>query len=272
MKQSFNFIMAAIIILASACSKSNPDYQLVHESSSIIPYLSITKGTAMNLIEMEVGQFYETFTFNCNVPYITGGYDDSQNGFGFSAVPSGSNSVKISRGEAEYTRDIQNTLVEDPFTGKWINYCNDGPLEIIFTTRVRGTNGTKYIDFTNIATTAADENAIKKYTTYAKGEVTAISDITSGTEQTSVYASRCWHGFFPDLGAANCKVNYVTITISDGANAINVKVMGKQREGEIGRLMQYISVGDMVEVPATVRKSKEVLDTVVASSVLRLEL
>lgn len=277
MKSTVKSVMlVAAFVFAVSCTKSSPESSTLRmESSSVVPCLTISEGTPMNLIEMSGSTFESTFTFNCNVPFITGGYNDEQNGFGFSVLPvdngdvcQGTTKIKIGRGAVDYTRDVQNTLVESPFTGIWTNYCGDGPLEIVFTTRVRGSKGTSYIDFSNVSGTAVVDY---KKTTYAKGEIVAISDVVEGSEKASVYASKCWQGYFPQLGDVNFSAEYVTITLSDGEHTIDVNVMGKKRESEISRLLEYVSEGDMIELPVTMRKDGKVIDTVVASSVLKLK-
>lgn len=268
-------LLALAIALTVSCSKDDDATdKLEFVSSNIVPELSIDEGTPLNLIELNGPQ--DVFTFNSNVPYITGKFDKPYAGYSGSmegeCEVAGTQSITVTRmSNLTNTVDESFVLVENPFTGQWINYCNDGPLQIIVTVRIRVDEGTKYIDMANPLGTAVQRDK-KNYDTYVLGTLKAISNVTAGSEKRAGDAQTCWGGYFPELGSdSNAAAEYVTLTITDGENDVDIKVWGQKRENEISKLLEYVQVGDMVEVPAiTLSTSKELLKAHV-STVLKIE-
>lgn len=267
----------ALVFTTISCSKD--DYSsdgLEFISSNTVPSLSIDEGSPVNLIELNGSA--DVYTFNTNVPYITGKFDKPNPNIccrmeGASET-AGTNSLTATRMDnVTYTADEPFVLVENPFNGQWVNYCNDGPLQMVVTVRIRGTKGTKYIDLKDpIGTAVQRDDAKFNYDTYAKGTLKAVSGLTSGTEKRANDAQKCWGGHYPQLANDSyASVEYVTITITDGESDVDIKVWGAKRENEIGRLLEYVREGDMVEVPATTLTTKNMLNQVHASAVLKLD-
>ena len=267
-------LTALTILSAASCSKDDADDKLEFVSSTTVPAVSIDEGTPANLVEL-VGAEH-VFMFSSNVPYITGKFDNANPSLCSSmegtCETAGTTSMKVTRMENIFnTADDQYVLVENPFNGQWVNYCNDGPLQIVVTVRIRGTKGTEYIDLSNPLGTAVQRDK-KDYDSYALGTLKSVSTVTSGSEKRAGDAQKCWGGYYPQLGNDSyAAAEYVTLTITDGEHDVNIKVWGAKRESEITKLLEYVHPGDMVEIPATVLSTKKELNQVHASAVLKVE-
>lgn len=295
MKKTFIFILTAIALTAISCNKNsldigNPAKELTFLSSETVPSLSIEQGTPMNLVTYDANSGNGLFKLQTNVPCITGkieGIEGMKNLYAafiqtvdengnispetdITEVMNGKGYLKASRNaDTKYTADDQYILVENPFTGSWVNYCNDGPLQVMFTIRTIGRKGTKYIDFSNPIGTASNRDA-DTFDTYAEGTVKAISSVTSGSEKRALDAQKAWGQHFSALANDSyAAVEYVTLTITDGENDFDIKVWGTKRENEIGKLLEYIQVDDTVEVPVTIMKGKKEINRIHASAVLK---
>lgn len=276
-KRTCSVMLVAFALVFTTISCSKDDYSsdgLEFISSNTVPSLSIDEGSPVNLIELNGSA--DVYTFNTNVPYITGKFDKPNPNIccrmeGASET-AGTNSLTATRMDnVTYTADEPFVLVENPFSGQWVNYCNDGPLQIVVTVRIRGTKGTEYIDMSNPLGTAVQRDK-KDYDSYALGTLKSVSTVTSGSEKRAGDAQKCWGGYYPQLGNDSyAAAEYVTLTITDGEHDVNIKVWGAKRESEITKLLEYVHPGDMVEIPATVLSTKKELNQVHASAVLKVE-
>lgn len=296
MKKTFIFILTAIALTAISCNKNsldigNPAEKLTFINSDVVPSLTMVPGTPMNMTLFNPSDGDLVIKLETNVDWIFGNcegitglkniygvfleaVDENGNphkGIDVTRTEHGTGYIKArNRAEHKYTTDDQYTLGENPFAGNWVNYCGDGPLQLIFTIRVLGTEGTKYIDFTDILKDASTRDNTNG-DTYAKGEIKAISEITSGSEKRASDMQRAWGAHYPEISSESyAKAEYVTFTLTNGVNDIDLKVWGQKRENEISRLLEYVKVGDIVEMPVTkMDKNSTEINQIHASAVLK---
>lgn len=302
--KKFTYIMSLTLVALTlvACNKAElPIAQqkadkIEFVNSDVVPNI-LVEGTQNNLVNLDKSNKI-IIIINSNVPFITGDYwsgsgfpdwhgsmieECLEDGTPFTDVDGriyfgrqheGRTYFLITRlNGIKNTADHRFSLVENIYAGKRINYCNEGPLETILTVRVIGLDGTKYVDLSDIKGTASTRGS-NQFDTYAKATVKSISEITEGKEILCSDATHASASAYPDYPALKADwystTQNIIITITDGENDLALNIWGRKRENEVGRLLEYIKVGDMIELPVTYDSSKEIMK-IHTSAILKLD-
>lgn len=301
--KKLSYIMSVMLVALTLFSCNKAELPIAQQKADKIEFVNsdvvpniLVEGTQNNLVVLDKG--FNVITINSNVPFQGGGYwvksgfpewsgcamqpcledgtplNEIDGRIYFGRQSSGTSYYLLSRlTGVQYTGDHRHSAIENIYAGKRTNYCNEGPLETIITVRVIGPNGTKYVDLGNIKGTASTRGK-DQFDTYAKAKVKSISEITEGKKILSSDATNASAAAYPDYPALKAewysKTQNIVLTITDGENDLSLNIWGRKRENEVGRLLEYIKEGDMIELPVDINNDKEIIE-IHTSAILKLD-
>jgi len=252
------FAIATIALAIVSCTKDpvSPT-EVVHSSTTpTIVCQGMEPNNFCEITNSSAGE--KNFIWNSNVPCLAG-WDESTSALtSYNAKDSqaalGALTYTLSwNTNGGYTQDAIFAMIQPATEPQYFVYDNYGALETIVTYRMRGAKGSNYMNF-------ADSKNWKNTDPYfVKGEVSSISNVSTGSEDFMNCALTVWNGYFKAMGYTpvySYDAQYVTLTIKTDQGNVDLQVYGKTRDGEIATLLNFVKVGDTVEVPA-IAKSKD---------------
>jgi len=154
-----------------------------------------------------------------------------------------------------YTVDNSFVLVQSVWEDTYKDYEKYGAIETFVNVKDYGTDGTLYIDMN---WTETNYNDITSYEKFIKGKLVAVSEIKEESREFE-----CLHNdddYFEEWGYTP---NYyytaqtMILTIETSQGNFDISVYGKKRDKELERLLNYVKVGDTIEVPGYVDSYKD---------------
>ena len=249
-------LLPCLLVAASlmSCTKENASTYIVTDSD-MIPQISVGQNNIQVISQDMAPGFYE-FPVSTNVISSTASYDDSSmRGISLWGVQEGeygiASAVRFGFGSRDgYTSDAVFLLVQPSYRDGQTRYVNYGIVETMVNFRIIGSEGTFYLDASEV-----DKNAdthLSKCTVPCRYLLSTVKGFGEIVERN-----------LPYLQASDCslqgdrKGGYIAeilpVIVESNGVELTLLVSGKKRDGEIERLLKYISVGDMIEtrLPAT---------------------
>lgn len=277
MKKSILFaaFAAATLLIASCDKTSEYPYPAKVETVSTVPDIIFTNAGGVNLYDVPANVNSIDIVFNTNVPVISD-VADNVSGYGMNFNPKGVNTMiceedghtsttKTGRIEyafglgskPDYTIDAEFFLVQSAWNQTWYDYVPYGYIETPATFRVRGAKGTAILpeDYE----TYAEQMKEKSRSYFLSGEILSI-------EETSMNALpfatiKHYESIFKEINftpsSTALETEGIVLKVDTGEGVYDVTVIARKRDNEKIKLLSYVGVGDVIEVPAVISSEEE---------------
>ena len=256
-------LVAFIAAMTMSCTKELNKTTLPSvEKSTESPAINFI-GSTTNIFNIPANSSEFDFTFSSNVPVLFA-TDGEYKGQCFCAIEgtietSGTANGKIINANGgkpyDYTFDNCFALVQGTWGKIYYDFINYGAIETYANFRVRGSKGTRYVDL------SLDEKGYKDYKNtdswFILGTISAISEIK--TSSKDFVTLKLFKEYFQDMGftpQTHYSAESVDITIKNDTGEATVTVYGKTRDKEIAKLLEEISIGSTIEIPALFKDAK----------------
>lgn len=268
MKHSFFSTIAAVaaaVTVFTSCEKSlGIELPASVQTSDAVGQIAF-EGTPNNLFIVSSNKQDVYVTLNTNLPCIS--YIDTDNGYasgyGFSLERKDKTSKTglidfrfTSGGNSGNTLDCTYFMIQSIWDDSWVDYARYGMIETPVVFRVRGEKGE------NIFPLADPDSWKENVNYYLKGVVTDISAVSESAKDfetigicESIFASL---HFTPAI--TKYTVESVILSLETEEGSVDIQVFGKKRDGEMSDLLNYIGVGDTVELPAVAKSEDDAKD------------